>query len=311
MTEKAKLLFVDDEERIVNLLRTMFRNDYEVHTATSGVQALEIIAKHRINVIISDQRMPEMLGIELLSKVRKYSPAPMRILLTGYSDLTAIIGSVNDGEVFRFINKPWDHDEIKEIVAQAAEASLTTTDVVAQSMDSVSPTSEFGERAGLLLLDDNHGDRTTMAKVIGPEYTIHGAANIPEALKILEQHDIGVIVSEARVGGRDAGDLLRILKQHYPSITTVMLTNSDDADLVIKLINGAQIYRFATKPIRTGVFQLAVAAAMKEHQRFRANPTLSKRHRVSPSKEPENTSLVSSVMQSFGKWRARLSRVNS
>jgi DNA-binding NtrC family response regulator len=307
MNTKAKLLFVDDEERIVNLLRTMFRNDYDVHTATSGVQALEIIAKHEIDVIVSDQRMPAMVGTELLSLVRKRSPATMRILLTGYSDLTAIIGSVNEGEIFRFINKPWDNSEIKGIIAQAAEASRQTATAVAQPMEAALE-SGLDERPGLLLLDDNLGDRHSMAKVIGPDYTIHGASNIPDALKVLEQHDIGVIVSEARVGGRDAGELLRTLKQHYPAITTVMLTNSDDADLVIKLINGAQIYRFATKPIRTSVFQLAVAAAMKEHRRFRANPILAQRHYVEPVSDPEDSSLVASVVQSLGKWRSRLSR---
>src|SRR6218665_3121556 len=112
MQTKSRLLFVDDEERIVNLLRMMFRADYEVHTATSGAAALEIIAAHPIDVIVSDQRMPGMLGIELLNEVRLRSPATMRILLTGYSDLSAIVGSVNDGEVFRFINKPWDKAEI-------------------------------------------------------------------------------------------------------------------------------------------------------------------------------------------------------
>lgn len=308
MSGKAKVLFVDDEERVVNLLRTIFRNDYDVHIATGGIQALEIIAKHNIDVIVSDQRMPSMLGTELLSLVRKRSPATMRILLTGYSDLTAIIGSVNEGEIFRFINKPWDNAEIRGIVAQAAEASQITASAVAESLET-GPDSRPDECPGLLLLDDSMGDKHAMAKVIGPDYTIHSAATIPDALKVLEQHDIGVIVSEARVGGRDAGELLRILKQHYPAITTVMLTNSNDADLVIKLINGAQIYRFATKPIRTSVFQLAVAAAMKEHRRFRANPALVQRHHVAATNEIEDSSLVASVVQSFSKWRSRLSRL--
>jgi PleD family two-component response regulator len=74
MSEKARILFVDDEERIVNLLKIMFRGIYEVFTATNGHQALQIVAANRIHVIVSDQRMPEMLGIDLLSKVRELSP---------------------------------------------------------------------------------------------------------------------------------------------------------------------------------------------------------------------------------------------
>ncbi|HYJ96924.1 MAG TPA: response regulator, partial [Burkholderiaceae bacterium] len=72
---KPTLLFVDDEERIVNLLRMMFRSDYQVLTATSGKEALEILAKHRVEVLVSDQRMPGMVGVELLAEARKRSPA--------------------------------------------------------------------------------------------------------------------------------------------------------------------------------------------------------------------------------------------
>jgi DNA-binding NtrC family response regulator len=309
MEEKATLLFVDDEERVVNLLRMMFRATHEVHTATSGQQALEIIAAHNIHVIVSDQRMPGMLGVDLLSEVRKRSPATMRILLTGYSDLAAIVGSVNDGEVFRFINKPWDQAEIKDIIADAVEAARATALVALLPAEVPAQAASTGERPELLLLDDSPNHRQAMMHILGTDYTVRGASSIPEALSILEQHDIGVIVSEAVIGGRDAGELLRVLKQHYPSITTIMLTNSADADLVIKLINGAQIFRFAAKPIRASAFQLCVSAAMKEHYRFRANPALVSRHRVAPSKEPENEALVSSVVKSLSSLRSRFTRL--
>jgi DNA-binding NtrC family response regulator len=314
MSAKAKVLFVDDEERVVNLLRMVFRADYEVFTAISGSDALQLIDKHVIDVIVSDQRMPQMMGIDLLKEVRKRSPGTMRILLTGYSDLAAIVGSVNDGEVFRFMNKPWDHEEIKQIMAQTVEAARATRDAaVAQAMET-SPPSSFGHSQSsqfpdLLFLDDSPADRTAMAQLFVSDYHVHGASTVAEALKVLENYDVGVIVAEARVGGSDTGQLLRILKQQYPAITTVMLTNSADADLVIKLINQAQIFRFATKPIRAGAFQLAVSAAMKEHQRFRANPILVKRHQVAASAEPDNASLVANVMRSLGGLRSRLSRM--
>ncbi len=308
MEPKAKLLFVDDEERIVNLLRTMFRADYEVVTATSGRQALELIASGDIDVIVSDQRMPEMVGIELLSEVRKRSPATMRILLTGYSDLAAIVGSVNDGEVFRFISKPWDHEEIKGIIGEAAQAARATRDAALELPQPAAPSaSAEAMQPELLVIDDNAADRQVMAKAIGGDYKVHGASSIAEALQVIEQRDIGVIVAEARVGGDDTGQLLRVLKQHHPSITTVMLTNAADADIVIKLINQAQIFRFATKPIRSGVFQLAVSAAMKEHQRFRTSPALLKRHRVARASEPEDPSFAASVVRSLGGLRMRLS----
>jgi len=120
---------------------------------------------------------------------------------------------------------------------------------------------------------------------------------------------VGVIVAEAQVGGNDTKELLRILKRHYPAITTVMMTQLADADIVIKMINEAQIYRVATKPIRSGVFQMAVAAAMKQHMRYRSRPDLVKRHAVAASSEPENLSLAASVVKSLSGLRQRMARL--
>lgn len=315
MQTKSRLLFVDDEERIVNLLRMMFRADYEVHTATSGAAALEIIAAHPIDVIVSDQRMPGMLGIELLNEVRLRSPATMRILLTGYSDLSAIVGSVNEGEVFRFINKPWDNAEIRETIAQAAQAAAATAqlfNISAGAASAAASNSSNGQaEAGVLILDDSPSDCAAIREILSPPWVVHEAASIPQALRALAEHDIGVIVAEARVGGGDTGQFLRLLKNHYSAITTVILTRSADADLVVKLINGSQIFRFATKPIRASALQLAVQAGMKEHQRLKASPALAQRHRTVEAKEPEDASLLNGVLQSLTRWRSRLHKAFS
>jgi DNA-binding NtrC family response regulator len=309
ITTKPALLFVDDESRIVNLLRMMFRSEYEVLTASSGAEALAVLAKQPVQVIVSDQRMPGMSGVELLAEVRKRAPQTMRILLTGYSDLASIVGSVNQGEVFRFINKPWNHDEIKTIVRDAANAARATwTSMVSSGVESELPVlnDDYPE---LLVVDDNDADRNQIRQLFGADFMAHGAASVSAALKILDTRDIGVLVAEARVGGQDTGHLLRTLKQHYPAITTVMLTRAADSELVIKLINQAQIFRFGTKPIRPGSLQLAVHAAMKEHKRFRATPSLLKRYSVAPTREPEDASFVASVVKSLGSLRSRVSRL--
>ena len=113
-----RILFVDDEERILNALRALFRNEYHVFTADNGAAALELVKRYAIQVVVSDQRMPGMTGVELLRQVRKAAPQTVRLLLTGYSDLAALVGSINEGEVFRFVKKPWDNDEIRAMVAK-------------------------------------------------------------------------------------------------------------------------------------------------------------------------------------------------
>src|SRR4051794_29265386 len=109
-TPKPRVLFVDDEPRILSTMRMLFKANYELFFADSGAKALELLKTQVVDVIVSDQRMPGMTGIELLRQARELNPNAMRILLTGYSDLNAIIGSVNDGEIFRFVNKPWNNE---------------------------------------------------------------------------------------------------------------------------------------------------------------------------------------------------------
>ncbi len=120
--DKATLLFVDDEKRVLSSMRAMFRRDYHVFIADNGPEALEIIDRERIDVVISDQRMPKMTGVELLCTVKKRAPSVMRILLTGYADLEAIEASINEGEVFRYLMKPCPPDDLKKAIAMAVEA---------------------------------------------------------------------------------------------------------------------------------------------------------------------------------------------
>jgi len=120
---KYRVLFVDDEPRVTSALKAIFRREYEVFVANSGADALTLLKKNQVDVLVSDQRMPHMLGNELLAKVSKLYPQTMRILLTGFMDKKAIVDSINEGEVYRFINKPWRNEEMREIVAEAALAS--------------------------------------------------------------------------------------------------------------------------------------------------------------------------------------------
>lgn len=119
----GKILFVDDEENILRALRRLFMDeDLEVFTASSGSDALKILGEQKeIGVIVSDQRMPEMTGVEFLEKSRKLSPMSIRILLTGYADHSAAVDAINKGGAFRYLNKPWNDDELLQTVKGALQ----------------------------------------------------------------------------------------------------------------------------------------------------------------------------------------------
>jgi CheY-like chemotaxis protein len=119
---RPRLLIVDDEEAILETMTFTFEDDYEVFTSSSANAALGLLDKHApIAVVISDQRMPEMTGVEFLSRVFKRSPATQRIILTGFADMSAIIRAINDGHVYAYITKPWEPDQLKQVVRRAAD----------------------------------------------------------------------------------------------------------------------------------------------------------------------------------------------
>jgi response regulator RpfG family c-di-GMP phosphodiesterase len=118
--KKAKMLIVDDEPHILEALSQLFDVEYQVLTASDGNMALTMFQHHPdIAIVISDQRMPGMKGVELLKNIKQISQDTMRILLTGYADLEAVLDSVNVGEVFRYVRKPWVPETLKSIVALA------------------------------------------------------------------------------------------------------------------------------------------------------------------------------------------------
>ncbi|MCW5898088.1 MAG: response regulator [Flavobacteriales bacterium] len=119
--ERIKVLFVDDEEGNLKAFRTTFRRDMEVLVASSGVEALEILEQEEVHVIVSDQRMPGMTGSEFLAVARERHPRAMRMLLTGYADLEAVVAAVNKGGIYAYATKPWDANDLKLRIEQAFE----------------------------------------------------------------------------------------------------------------------------------------------------------------------------------------------
>jgi response regulator RpfG family c-di-GMP phosphodiesterase len=116
------LLFVDDEAGILSALRRLFRpHGYRIFIAEGGAAGLAVLEKEQIDLVISDMRMPEMDGATFLKEVRGRWPNVMRILLTGYADITSTVAAINQGEIYRYISKPWDDNEIISIVAEAIE----------------------------------------------------------------------------------------------------------------------------------------------------------------------------------------------
>lgn len=134
---KQTILCVDDEIDNVDALERLFRKKYQVLKATSAQSALEILEKNHenISVIISDQRMPEMSGVELFAVTQKKYPEAIRILLTGYTDLESVISAINEGQIYRYLTKPWEPLDLQNTVEHAVERYRIGRELAARSRE--------------------------------------------------------------------------------------------------------------------------------------------------------------------------------
>lgn len=115
------VLYVDDEINNLNSFKATFRRDFEVFTAISAKEGRKILDTNEIGVIITDHRMPVMTGIEFLESIINIYPDTIRILLTGFADINAVMDAINRGQVYKYIVKPWQNDELKMYISNAME----------------------------------------------------------------------------------------------------------------------------------------------------------------------------------------------
>jgi DNA-binding NtrC family response regulator len=283
-----RILLVDDEERILRALKALFR-DYETVQTTNPVDAAALAKQHDVDVVICDQRMPEKTGVEVLRDIKETHPRALRVLLTGYSDLKAVLGSVNDSEVFRFVHKPWDNAELRELVSEAATIAREAPVIV---KDALPPAEHDRARSqvGVLVIEPDSTAQQRLREILQPYYKVNFANNAERALQIMEQQETGVVISETHAGRSDLTGLLKALKMHHPHIATVVLTERANAQTVIELINEGQVYRMLLKPVRMGTCRLSVDSAIGRYWQLKQNPQAARRFTTAKPAEDSSQS---------------------
>jgi len=265
---KPTVLFVDDDARILNALVALFRQDYQVLSAESGEAALALIGQRTPHIVVTDQRMPAMTGVELLRKVRDVAPNAVRILLTGYTDLAALVGSINQGEIFRFVKKPWDNDELRTALADAAKIAL-------ELAGTPPPRAQSPRTAGsLLVIEPGSGISRGLERLLAGAASVLQVTTPQEAAKVLAKEEIACIVADMGSGMDGLVALFRELKAKRPEVLSILLTDEPDSELAIELINRAHIFRFLPKPVNAKELRTQVAAALRRYAAFKQIPTL-------------------------------------
>ena len=182
--EERKLLLVDDEENILRALtRLLRRDDYTIIPASSGPEALKLMAEHSFGVIVTDQRMPGMVGVEFLEQAKVLQPNSVRIMLSGYTELQSVTDAINRGSIFRFLTKPWDDELLRQNIREAFEHY----ELRAERDRLASELTQANHR----LSDAKHGLERRVAsqsETLNSQQRLHGLAH-----EVLEQLPVGVI----------------------------------------------------------------------------------------------------------------------
>ena len=258
-----RVLFVDDEQRVLNSMRIMFRRRFDLHFASDGHSALDIIREHDIDVVVADHRMPEMTGVEVLTAVRAFSPRTVRILLTGYADLDAIEGSINEGEVFRFLTKPCAPAQLRATLDLAVEVAEKSHAGLAANVAETSPTSPGDTEAAA----DSHPESAQEAPTAEPPAPASEAVPQPSAhlTRTITEHEL------AETDVIDQAELAAVMpdsRQHVepPKIEAVsssgVLVFSVDEN-IIACIQQASGARF---PVHVASNIVQVVKILKEHR---------------------------------------------
>jgi serine/threonine-protein kinase len=264
---RPRVLFVDDEVRILAALKSIFRDKYEVETVMSGDSAVELLKRKSFHVVVSDQRMPGMQGVDLLRHVREVTPKTVRLLLTGYSDLASIVGSINEGEVYRFVSKPWDNDELATTLREAVAVAVGLAKAPPLPKGFKVP----ADRTVLVFDDDERIHRALRELMEGACRVIY-ARNLDETLRALESEEIAVLVADLDIARDEVATLFKLLKQEHPQTLTIAITKASDSEMVINLINQARLFRFVAKPINLAQLRAHVVSALERYEGFRVAP---------------------------------------
>ncbi len=298
---KPKLAFIDDEHRILRSMKLLFRKSHDVFVTTNPNEYIDYIKNNHVHVAVSDQRMPERVGVDILREVKEISPSTMRILLTGYADLNAIIGSINDGEIYRYLTKPCKAEELQAVVGRATEIALTyNPNEDADQIDS------SDNKQTLLVIDETDELIEQIRKQFSNSYKVLHAVSLEDAYDYLANYDIGVCITDINVNGENIAPIIFTLKQDAPHLVVLVQTEFQDAGLLIDLINKGQVYRCLPKPMRASLLEISVNRAFRHYSNLKASPELVKRYEV--EHDPDNDvhiDLSSRVRSFIGKLRKR------
>lgn len=261
-----KILCVDDEPGLLRSMRWLMRGRYEVAVAACGRDALALLGGDSFDVMICNQRMPGMSGTELLEHARLVSPRTVRMLLTGHADLDAVLGSLNDGEVFRYLAKPWDNQQLLTSVADAVAIAQGTAGASTTTTQNRQVNGAGTWTATVLVFSDDAGVTAPWRAAARDAFNVLCTDDIADALGHLARRNVDVLVTELDDACSQRVELIRAVHRHLPSVAVVVHDQENAGGAVEPLIDEGLVHRCIGGPASPDQCHRVLRTAMNRHQ---------------------------------------------
>ena len=280
----SRILLVTAEASIQHALTALLR-EHQVIVCADPDGAAAQAARNDVDTVICSQRVSPATGVEVLRAVKRAHARASRVLLSDRPDGRLLLEAINEVEVFRCVDLPWNNAAMREL-AQAAARGARATPVLGSEPPTSDEAGDLKRHVALLVIDSDADAQQRLRDVLQPHYKMHFANEFERALVFMEQHETGALICATRVGRSDLIAPLKALKQSHPQITAIAIDAHLDVDRTIELINEAQVFRLLRRPLHPTICRQYADAAMARYWRIKQNPQAAWRFAAAPARGP-------------------------
>jgi len=249
----------------------MVWRDHEIIRCADAGVAVQLAAARDVDAVLCEQKLTPALGVELLAEIRQAHPRALRLLLCDRPDVRLLLDAVNEAEVFRIVDQPWDVAALRESALAAARAARLAPPPGAGPLPA-----EIAERmrrqTAVVVIESDAVSQQRLRDLLQPFYKMHFANSLERALQFMEQHETSVVVCSTAASRGELIAALKALKQAHPHMATVIIDPIGDFDRVIELVNEAQIFRLLRAPFNTALCKPYVEAALARYWAIKQQP---------------------------------------
>lgn len=266
----SRILLVTAEAGIEHALVALLR-EHQIIVCADPDAAAALAAKHDVDTVICSQRVPPLTGVDVLRAVGRAHARGVRVLLSDRPDARMLLDAINEVEVFRLVDLPWNNAAMRTL-ALAAVRGARAMPVLGSEPPTVDEAGDLKRHVSLVVIDTDVDAQQRLRDVLQPHYKMHFANEFERALQFMEQHETGALICATRIGRSDLVTPLKALKQSHPQITAIAIDAHHDVDLTIELINEAQVFRLLRRPLHPTICRQYADAAMARYWRIKQNP---------------------------------------